>query len=315
MGYAADVSIHVLRTAAGDDDLAAIVGIERDVDPTFGDTTASVRAADATLIDSGWTVVRSVAIDESVVGHAAARQLPTAVDGATYVMRVAVAGERRRSGVGTALHHHAVAGLPDPAASTLFGYVPDGGGVAFAERLGYRRAGRAFVAAADPRTVEERTPPAGIRIEALTALMARRPEWFELLYGLFLRTIGDAPFPIEEHPTPPDVFRARVIDAETADPDAILVAIDDDEWVGYTTLRRAAAGGGRWSQMFTGVLASHRGRGIATSLKRSGLVATASKSATLVETMNHESNLEIRAINERLGFTTTGISHLMIRRP
>lgn len=308
------MGITLREITPGGADLDVVAALEREIDSEHAGSPDAMRADDRTLIDGGWGVVRKVAENAGTsVGHAAARQLPTAVDGRTFITRVAVLPQHHREGIGARLHSEVDRTLPE--GRVLFSYVPEEpGSVEFAEQLGYASAERTVELSIDPRTVNPEPPPAGIRIEPISRLIDTHPDWFDRLHDLFRLTVADAPFPIEEHETPPDVFRARAVDSPTADPEAILIAIEGSEWVGFTNLRRSASDPERWSQMFTGVSSDHRGRGIATALKREGLRVVARKGAISVGTMNHEDNAGILASNKRLGFSPTRCVHLMIQK-
>jgi GNAT superfamily N-acetyltransferase len=74
----------------------------------------------------------------------------------------------------------------------------------------------------------------------------------------------------------------------------------DREVVGLAVA--AAEADGSWLVMYTGVVPSHRGRGIARSLKEHLHQELASRDVRWVHTMNEVSNAAIRELNARLGY-------------
>lgn len=84
-------------------------------------------------------------------------------------------------------------------------------------------------------------------------------------------------------------------------PDGNVFALDGHQLVGKSVLWYAAAS----NELFTGttgVLRSHRQRGIATALKIAALTYGKSRGATAVRTFNEVNNRGMLGINRRLGF-------------
>lgn len=64
-------------------------------------------------------------------------------------------------------------------------------------------------------------------------------------------------------------YLATRIDTPTFDPQGVILAMDKDGWVGFSTTSIQRAESYAFSEM-TGVLPSHRGRGISLALKTAG---------------------------------------------
>lgn len=61
-------------------------------------------------------------------------------------------------------------------------------------------------------------------------------------------------------------YRTNRIDPESYDPTAVVIAMDGDQWVGMSAASNRRDVGYFFNEM-TGVVRSHRGRGIATAMK------------------------------------------------
>lgn len=275
-------------------------------------------ATDRVLHAGGWMAEHRLAtVDGKPIGHASFRHLPTAVDRDVVIVRISVLPDCRRFGVGRSLHRLIEDAADVHGGRRLLAFVRGGepSGVGFAHALGYREIGRSIELDVDPRRVVSSTGSnvPGIAVVSLAELRTARADWLERLYRLFIAVEADTPFPIAEVPTPRDVFRARSVDAATAMPEAFLVAIDGDEWVGFTEVRRVTGKPTRWSQELTGVLRSHRGRGIARALKEASLRNARASGIATIRTWNDSTNTAIREINNQLGFTQHQTIHQMLK--
>ena len=81
-----------------------------------------------------------------------------------------------------------------------------------------------------------------------------------------------------------------------------LIALDGGRVVGFAGLVRRAADPLLAEHGFTGVAATHRGRGIATLLKRSQIAWAARSGYRELMTATQFDNAPMRAINDRLGY-------------
>ena len=82
---------------------------------------------------------------------------------------------------------------------------------------------------------------------------------------------------------------------------AIVVAIDGEEYVGVSMLEKDLANPTKLQTDLTGVIRSHRRRGIATALKVHALSKAKATEAEFVETDNEENN-PMFDLNLQLGF-------------
>ena len=85
-------------------------------------------------------------------------------------------------------------------------------------------------------------------------------------------------------------------------PEACVIALDGEEVVGYTALRRYGAGSPEAENRLTAVTRPWRRRGIATALKRFQIEAARKLGIEKIATTNDELNIGMRGVNERLGY-------------
>jgi hypothetical protein len=76
------------------------------------------------------------------------------------------------------------------------------------------------------------------------------------------------------------------------------VALDGDEWVGFTQLWRSTAS----PELYTGTQRSHRRRGVALALKLWSIEFARALGTPVIKTCNEQNDRGMLAINERLGF-------------
>jgi len=97
-------------------------------------------------------------------------------------------------------------------------------------------------------------------------------------------------------------------------PDGNFIAIDAQTgaWVGVTMLFKREANADLDTGL-TGVVRSHRKRGIATALKVRALTWAKGRGAPLVRTENEENNVGMLGINYRLGFVKTPASLTFVK--
>ncbi len=242
------------------------------------------------------------ALDGAVVGSGLANRSSFGYAG----LHVRVVPAARRRGVGTALlsrlaGHVVTAGFNE-AGST----VDDVGSLAFAERFGFREIDRQVE---QVRLVgHEPMPDVPPGIDVVT--VADRPELWDAAFDPFaLDVVAD----MATH-RPVLVTREEWRHEWLAWPAAMFLALAGDEIVGCAGLERDDDRPDRAEQAFTAVARSWRRRGLASMLKRRTLAFAAANGIREIYTWTQVGNADMRALNERLGYTTRGMS-LTIRGP
>ncbi|MGW2934134.1 GNAT family N-acetyltransferase [Streptomyces sp. NPDC001156] len=118
------------------------------------------------------------------------------------------------------------------------------------------------------------------------------------LYDLNRTCSADIPGPGEFHTF--DEYLAQRIETPTYDPRGVVLAVDGGSWVGMaaTSIRPE---GHAFSEM-TGVLASHRGRGLSLAMKLLAIEYARSAGVRWLRTIHHPGNAPAIGMNRRLGF-------------
>ena len=188
----------------------------------------------------------------------------------------------RRRGVGSALLQRLAAHGVDAGFTEAGTLVDDEGSMAFAERFGFREVDR--------------------QIAVVT--VAERPGLWSAAYD---------PFALEAYA---DFATARpvVVSREQWEhdwlswPEAMFFDLAGDEIVGCAGLEYDADQPDRAEHALTAVARRWRRRGMASMLKRLTLAFAAANGVREVYTWTQLGNADMRALNERLGYVTRGVS-------
>lgn len=100
-----------------------------------------------------------------------------------------------------------------------------------------------------------------------------------------------------------DEYRALRIESDYT-PDTTVIALDGSTWVGMSAASDRRDEGYFFNEM-TGVLRSHRGRGIALAMKVIVVQLVRDLGASEIRTFHHPDNLAPIALNRRLGYVAT----------
>jgi GNAT superfamily N-acetyltransferase len=231
-----------------------------------------------------------------------------------YWIYVQVHPAHQRRGVGTAVYDHVVDALVERAPKILDSWTREDqtDAVAFLSKRGYVQVmrgqnSRLTLAELDPdrfTDVVERVAESGVRIVPLTDLMKSDPAWREKFYELDWVLSLDVPEVDEPKKRTFEVFCKQTFETPTFFPEGVFVALDGDEYVGMSMLERNLADPSKLHTDLTGVVRSHRRRGVATALKIHALSKARTTGAAYVETDNEENN-PMYLLNVKLGFKPT----------
>lgn len=141
----------------------------------------------------------------------------------------------------------------------------------------------------------------GLRFATLKELQDEGVDWPALLYEPSWEMIQDMP---HAHPpvlVPFERFRTIMSNTHTHDPNLMFVVMDGGQIVGYSRLERESAMPHLIRTGLSGVVRSHRRRGIVTALKAHSIAHAKSLGYEIVQTDNDETN-PMFGINLKLGF-------------
>ncbi|MGC4048020.1 MAG: GNAT family N-acetyltransferase [Armatimonas sp.] len=140
----------------------------------------------------------------------------------------------------------------------------------------------------------------GIRLTTLGELDSANPDMRRKLYELSTEIQRDIPGSEPATPVPYDVWAKR-FDQPNYLPEGQFIALDGDKMVGASMLWGRQADNDLQTGT-TGVLRSHRRRGIALALKLKAIEFARQRKASIIRTGNAATNVGMLSINRDLGF-------------
>lgn len=155
---------------------------------------------------------------------------------------------------------------------------------------------------------QERVVNAGVQIIPLAEVRERDPRWMEKLYEMFWEIEQDIP---QSDPPVKEPYEEYLKGYENPNfwPEGWFMAIDptldvngpSGEYVGVSMLAKNPAMPQRLNTWLTGVLRSHRRKGLALAMKLRAVEFAIAQGATKIRTDNEENN-PMLGINKLLGF-------------
>ncbi len=232
---------------------------------------------------------------------ACAGAVPSDLPDRTYAA-IAVLPEFRRRGIGVAFLRRVAAIAHGHGSRIVSGAIEEGdeAAAAFAARFGFAEAFREIEVVRRLEGDEEPgLPPDGIEIVPVGS----RPGLLEEAYAVVRSALPEMPLP-EPYIVPPfDVWADEDATGPGVLHGASLVALDGGRVVAFAGLLRRAADPRLAEHGLTAVAASHRGRGIATALKRAQIAWAARNGYRELVTWTQVRNDAMQSVNRRLGYT------------
>ncbi len=142
---------------------------------------------------------------------------------------------------------------------------------------------------------------AQIQIVTLRDLMQRDPNWKAALYDLEWALVQDIPSPEPAVRSSLEVFEDSMLNGPNTLLDGWFVALDGSSYVGTSRAYRNPVNTDQLDGSLTGVIRSHRRRGIATVLKLHLIEFARQYGAAIILTANEENN-PMYHLNLTLGF-------------
>lgn len=215
---------------------------------------------------------------------------------------VLVAPELRGAGTGDRLLEAIVRWVRDRGVTELEGPVQedDAASLEWTRRRGYVEVGRNSHLVLDLTRIEapEPAPPEGIEIVS----WAERPELGAAMYEVAREAVPDIPGEEDDDIGTVEEWLARDMQGASDDPNAVFVALEDGEVVGFGKLSLSPDVPHRAFHDLIGVRRSHRGRGIAGALKRTQIAWAKHAGYDSLQTSNEVRNEPIRRLNQKHGY-------------
>jgi len=247
--------------------------------------------------ESAWLLALS---EDEALGCGVGR--PSSIQSSLYAM-VRVLPEHRRRGVGQQLYEALSAHARTLGRDSMWGRIreDDDESRRFARDRGFREAGREYEVVLDTADADmSGGSPDGIELVSLS----ERPELAAAVYQVDSEVGADVPRPEGDDFQPESFERWRelYLEGPGAVPDAMIAALDGDEVVGFTGLRRRGASSPVAENLLTAVRRPWRRRGIAVALKREQIARARAAGIEQIYTTNDETNAGMRGVNARLGY-------------
>jgi GNAT superfamily N-acetyltransferase len=297
-----------------DEDYQSLIDINNAIFPDELDLPELLKHRDNAR-DQNYMLDRVVAeMDGRPVGTASFGQSMWTPMPGKFWLFVQVHPDHQRRGVGTAIYDRIVGALSGKKPTIFDSWTREDktDAVNFLTKRGYEQVmrgqnSRLTLASFDPSKfadVVERVSESGIRIVPLTELREEDPEWRRKLYELDWLLSLDVPEIDEPRKREFEVYCKQTFDKPTFFPEGFFIALDGDEYVGVSMLELNLADPTKLQTDLTGVVRSHRRKGIATALKVHALSKAQTTEAAYLDTDNEEKN-PMYTLNVRLGFKPT----------
>ena len=226
---------------------------------------------------------------------------PSSLTGANYTA-IRVLPDLRGRGLGSALLAAIAQHARARGVGELWGRIraDDEASLAFAEHRGFREVGREREVLLDLKKVPPAAPdtPAGITL----VTVAERPDLIRAVFAVDTEVSLDVPTHGTNEPMTYEDWSRENLEGPGAFPEGCVIALEEDEVVGYTALRRYGADSPQAENRLTAVRRPWRRRGIASALKQAQIEAARAAGIETIATSNDELNVGMRGVNERLGY-------------
>jgi GNAT superfamily N-acetyltransferase len=294
-----------------DEDYGALIGIHNAIFPDEPDLPELLKHRDNAR-DQNYMLERVVLeVDGKPVGSCSFGESSwTPVPGKFWIY-VQVHPDHQRRGYGKAIYDHVVGVLSDKKPTIFDSWTREdkADAVSFLTQRDYEQVmrgqnSRLTLADFDPSKfadIVERVKESGVRIVPLTELKESDHDWRKKLWELDWVLSLDVPEIDEPKKREFEVYCRQTFDKPTFFPEAFFVALDGDDYVGVSMLELNLADPTKLQTDLTGVIRSHRRKGIATALKVHALTKARGTEAEYLETDNEEKN-PMYSLNVKLGF-------------
>jgi GNAT superfamily N-acetyltransferase len=300
-----------------DTDYAAVIAVDNAIWPDNPMVLDELKHTDKHR-DTNYLYQRLMMVWEgSIVGFAYYRENPYSYQPGKYRISIQVHPDFEGRGIGTAVYNHILARLqqqkhkPVLLESGTRDTKPQS--VRFLEKRGFTCVMRWLRSELDLTQFDPtkfgalfaKLATQGIELVPLPQLQLTDPEWQQKIYELDWELTLDEPTPNPPTKLPFDQFVKEVLDGPAFLADAWVIGVENGRYVGMSNLEPDLGDNTRFQTGFTGVVRSHRRRGLATALKMETAVYAKTigqeTGKTQILTTNEENN-PMYDLNVKLGF-------------
>lgn len=217
----------------------------------------------------------------------------------------------RQRGIGSFLYNQVMTALGPHNPQTLVSNTREnqGEGIAFLQKRGFELVMRFPVscletAGFDPgryTPIIQRVQESGLVLTTVAELRQRDPNWLRKLYDLEWELLQDVPYHDTFTQRPFEQWGHIVSTSPNLFPEGWMIAMEGDNYVGMSALWLVLGKSDELETGLTGVVRSHRRRGLATALKAQAISLAKSRQVATILTDNEENN-PMYQLNVMLGF-------------
>lgn len=296
-----------------DEEYEAIFAVELAVWPDNPTTVSEFKHIDATKKPDEFNERYVVERHGRIVAFASAGYVTWAQADGRYRFNITVQPAFEKQGIGTAVYDHLLSRIKQQTPNAVFlesgTYQHKSQSVRFLEKRGFTQVMRWIISTLDvPHfdvaafvELRQKIADQGIEIRPLSSQKDIDPNWQQNMWELDWELTLDEPLPYP----PKKVSFADYVQKFIQEPGAILegwfVALDNGRYVGMSQLMLNELNPTMMVTGFTGVVRTHRRRGLATVLKSYATEYAQEAGIKLIRTGNEESN-PIYTLNQKLGF-------------
>ncbi|MCX6048477.1 MAG: GNAT family N-acetyltransferase [Chloroflexi bacterium] len=296
-----------------DQDYTAMVAVQAAIWPDRPDTVATCQHRDA-VRDKNYFFQRFVVeLETKIVAVGASSETAWLYRPGKYFIVADVHPAYERQGIGSALYDHLCQALnqnalpPTMLVSSTREDKPQA--LRFLEKRNFAPVMRSPVSRLGVATFDlskfagllDKVAASGLQIYSMAELAKVDANWQRQLYELDWECTQDEPLPDAPTRPPFEEYVNGIFEHPDFLPGASFAVLDNGQYVAMTTCHQNAAEPTMISTGFTGVLRTHRRRGLATAIKLLTIDYAQKNDFKTIETGNEENN-PMYGINLALGF-------------
>ncbi len=305
--------LHIRPFAYTDQDYAAVVAVRNAIWPDHPETVVSAKHRDAAR-DPNYFYQHVVLEDDGkLVAGAYSHETSWSYRPGKYYLHIYVDPTCERRGIGTALYNYLdqVLAQRQPRPTLLSSSLREDKtqAIHFLQQRGFAQVMRSPTSCLDLNHFDatrytgviDKVLASGLQIYSVDELRQCDEQWQRKIYELDWECTQDEPLPDAPTKLSFEEYVKFIFENPYNLPAASFVALDHGHYVGMTGCNQNAGDAKKISIGFTGVLRSHRRRGIALALKLKTIDYAQGQNFQAVETSNEEHNPMYR-MNLDLGF-------------